>query len=525
MNIVARTDEDILRNLKQWQEKEQEYVKIFGPGVLQNREFLKEKLRYYKSVYRSEKYAFGMPFRDSKALKILEGWIADMTDQLYPNFLERLFHDFGELFRLPLAFGKRSPAIMLYPNERTLLPKITNGHETGALQKTAPLISQLQTQNTMKNDAPGNENNMRSKNETERKNYVLADAAHEKIEMALAQGRNWVAYDSKAYFIDKENIDLFASKGQAISFAAISNSATEEYRVFHASSVADVFRNLPYQQVETILSQQKLSDMNEQNFDYLKNQLKYTGFGEDHQRELREKMQEGKESFSIGHKTKFGDDQVNAVLNFKKSDQADMYFFNRYFVDLFSAKQQESLAQSFRVGRENNVTLKEAYNLLSGRAVHKDLSNKEGEKYHAWLQLDFKETNEFGDFKMKQFHQNYGFDLKEALDKHPIKEMGHEQSARELMQSLERGNRQLVVFAANGKEQNVYVEAAPQFKSLNFYDNNLKRIQANTLLQGAAEKQEASKEKKQDQKKGINGEVGEGSAGRSRTRKKGHKIS
>jgi hypothetical protein len=41
------------------------------------------------------------------------------------------------------------------------------------------------------------------------------------------------------------------------------------------------------------------------------------------------------------------------------------------------------------------VTLKEAFNLLEGRAAHKELSGKEG-KFNAWIQLDFKEKEENG---------------------------------------------------------------------------------------------------------------------------------
>lgn len=58
-------------------------------------------------------------------------------------------------------------------------------------------------------------------------------------------------------------------------------------------------------------------------------------------------------------------------------------------------------------------------------AVDKDLTNKEDMAYNAWLQMDFKQT-ENGNFKIKQFHQKYGFELDKALEKHPIKELNVE---------------------------------------------------------------------------------------------------
>lgn len=36
---------------------------------------------------------------------------------------------------------------------------------------------------------------------------------------------------------------------------------------------------------------------------------------------------------------------------------------------------------------------------MSGRAVNKDLTNKEGKIYNAWLQMDFKQTDNAGNFK------------------------------------------------------------------------------------------------------------------------------
>ena len=206
---------------------------------------------------------------------------------------------------------------------------------------------------------------------------------------------------------------------------------------------ADVFRQISYgnalAQQLFISSRQNLTIMNEQNFEYLSKQLFYNGFGENLQRELREKMQQQQPDFNIIHTAKYGNDQTEAMLHFKKSEKQDMYFLNRYFLQLKNDQGKENFTQSFNVGRENNITLKEAYNMMNGRAVYKEMTPKEGEKYHAWLQLNFKETNEFGDFKIKQLHQNYGFDLKTTLANYPIKELQNTEHAQNLMRSLERG--------------------------------------------------------------------------------------
>ena len=69
------------------------------------------------------------------------------------------------------------------------------------------------------------------------------------------------------------------------------------------------------------------------------------------------------------------------------------------------------------------------------------------------MQMNFKETEPNGNFKVKQYHQNYGFDLEKSLAAHPIKELTNEQSKERLMESLQRGNRQAVTFVVQGAEQ------------------------------------------------------------------------
>lgn len=150
--------------------------------------------------------------------------------------------------------------------------------------------------------------------------------------------------------------------------------------------------------------------------------------------------------------------------------------------------------------RQNNITLKEAYNLMSGRAINKDLTNKEGQIYNAWMQMDLKDTDANGSYKMKHYHQNYGFDLEKALGYHPIKELRNEQDKTRLLESLNKGNRQSVTFIENGNEQKRFIEANPKFKSINIYDGNLQRI-VNTQSKGEKEVQGEANTTKQEAKK------------------------
>ncbi|EJG03144.1 hypothetical protein [Flavobacterium sp. F52] len=241
--------------------------------------------------------------------------------------------------------------------------------------------------------------------------------------------------------------------------------------------------------------------MNQKNLDYLKDQLKYTGFGETFDTELKEHMLKGDKEFKIAHNGVYGKDTMSVELNFKKSDQSDMYFFNSYHVNLKKEESKEGLEQTFYINNDStSITLKEAYNLMEGRSVNKDLKTKEGEAYNAWIKIDFKNTDSNGAFKLNQFHQNYGYDLEASLAKHSIKELETPKYKEDLINSLKKGNLQSVTFTVKGTESKMFVEANPQFKTLNVYDGSLQRINHRESKEEKKSQNEETSEKQSDKK-------------------------
>lgn len=216
--------------------------------------------------------------------------------------------------------------------------------------------------------------------------------------------------------------------------------------------------------------------MTQTNLEFLENQIKYTGFGEALNPVLKEQMEKGEKEFMISHQADFGKSVLKSELSFKKSDQSDLYFFNSYKAMLSKEGTSPSLEQIFYIGKDNNFTMKEAFNLLQGRSVNKDLVNKEGQIYNAWTNLNFKDAEPSGNFKMTHYHQNYGYNLETALEKHSIKELQSPESKESLMNSLKKGNIQSVTFVVNGEERKQFVEANPQFKTIRVYDASMQRI-------------------------------------------------
>ncbi|UUW08627.1 hypothetical protein NLG42_21295 [Flavobacterium plurextorum] len=261
--------------------------------------------------------------------------------------------------------------------------------------------------------------------------------------------------------------------------------------------------------------------MNQKNLEYLKDQLKYTGFGETFDTELKEKMMTGDKDFKIMHSGIMNNgvpnkDTLNVELNFKKSDQTDMYFFNSYHVNLQKEENKQGLERTFYINNDGgSITMKEAYNLMEGRSVNKDLKNKEGEVYNSWMKIDFKQA-ENGNFKLNYYHQNYGYDLEASLAKHSIKELETPKYKEDLLNSLKKGNLQSVTFVVSGVESKMFVEANPQFKTVNVYDDNLNRInhresknqkqsedtkQSNTKKQGQSDDDQPGERNQQADKK------------------------
>lgn len=124
----------------------------------------------------------------------------------------------------------------------------------------------------------------------------------------------------------------------------------------------------------------KKTQLNEQNFEYLKKSLKYLGLGENLNSALEVRLKEGSDKFTLGASAQFNTpnakDVVNYELRFSKSKTTDNYFLNDYQATLEKGNAngtvQEPVSRVFALNKGNDITAKEAYNLLSGRSIQKN---------------------------------------------------------------------------------------------------------------------------------------------------------
>ncbi|SFA41055.1 hypothetical protein SAMN04488511_102230 [Pedobacter suwonensis] len=227
--------------------------------------------------------------------------------------------------------------------------------------------------------------------------------------------------------------------------------------------------------------------MNENNLEYLQNNLKYLGFGESLNQQLKESIDKALPQFTLRlditmpavnakDKPELAD-KIQYQLDFSKSKETDLYFFNKYQAFLEPAgKPYDTVDQIFFINKGKGVTAKESYNLLSGRAVNKDVVLKNGEKANMWLKLDLSERDPEKGYTVKNYGENYGFSLASSVDKFVLPDIDKPGFRDQLMKSLERGNLHEVSFSKDGKGMKGFVAANPQFKTLDFYDHNLRSV-------------------------------------------------
>jgi len=347
------------------------------------------------------------------------------------------------------------------------------------------------------------------------------DQAKELIQDQFNQGYTIIVYPGEQPILSIDDLSFFNNTYDALEFCYENGTDRDHFSCGTSESVLSLLKN---QEQQNKIVNIKSENMNKENFDYLKNQVKFTGFGDSLENDLKTNIEKQKPDFQIKHDHAFGKDETTSLLNFRKSDQNDRYFFNSYHLSLKQNGEKEPLEQTFYVGKDNTFTMKEAYNLLSGRAVNKDLVNREKEGYNAWVQLDFKDTDTHGNYKLKHFTENYGFDLEQALSKHPVKELNNAEDKGKLIESLKKGNSQSVTFLNDGKEQKRFVEANPQFKSITVYDDGMKRIRVDQK-EGESSGQSSRQEVKKAQKQSDDESGGRNKIPTRKAKKQGQGIS
>lgn len=343
-----------------------------------------------------------------------------------------------------------------------------------------------------------NLNTMEEKGKSMEQEHMISAEALQSIENGLAHGKSWLAYDTYRYFLEKDDVRIFKHKDQAHEFCAINIRENKLFSFVQVRSMKDVELVIQLGELAhpIIQSLNNTNTMEEKIMSFNEKQLQRTGFAEAFTPELLQKMEQRVPVIEHAFKKDFDGDKVNAVLHLRKSESSDHYHLNKFDLSLQKEGQLTEAKHTFYVNAvkstneqgeknpDNLYTLKEGYNLLAGRPVFKHMTNFEGNAYDSWVQLNLKNKLESGNFEMKQYTKNYGFELEAVLNKYPIKELTNEQYKANLIDSLNRGNLQKATFVgAEGKEEKLYISPVVTMGQLNVYDLDKQRIPTDKLLE------------------------------------------
>jgi len=157
---------------------------------------------------------------------------------------------------------------------------------------------------------------------------------------------------------------------------------------------------------------------------------------------------------------------MDSVLHFKWLQKLGLLQFQSFTSRLY-AKGNPSAArvQSFRVS-PNGITLREAFNLLSGRSVNKETGLLDEENCNVWVRLDFDRQLPDGNYKMIEYSSIYGYDIERLLQQLPIEELQSDALRQNLILSLRKGNQHPVTFILPRKKAKKFIEACPERKCI-----------------------------------------------------------
>ena len=100
------------------------------------------------------------------------------------------------------------------------------------------------------------------------KSHVISDSLFNEAQAEFAIGRNWIAYNTKTYFLDNADMWFFRDKEEAVEFANDNISDRDAYAVIHATSIISLMRQLPYgEDIHFNLSHKELESLF-QSFDW-----------------------------------------------------------------------------------------------------------------------------------------------------------------------------------------------------------------------------------------------------------------
>lgn len=369
------------------------------------------------------------------------------------------------------------------------------------------------------------------------------------LEEAIKIGDYKMCYDLQAPCLTKSDIATFSNDLDALAYD-YEHSGTEHYSsitlirpvleaMLQLQAKASVFMGqeggwsipLDIQQIERDHHFKLELNNTNMNFEIKPENLKsmeesflYTGMKNISRHELINNMSEGKPEFSLEFQQLYPDGSAAVKANCKLSDKQNYYPKDYEVTVSQEGKQDYTRVYEFKRpvqvkvkladGEEKDtlinstVTLKEAYNQMCGRAINKDYvfvnhsDSSKNRKYNNWEIIDFTKKDDEGNHPTVKINKFSVDQLKKEIKAHPLLENKSEKTFNELVDSLRRGNIQLVNYIkVDGEIEKLYFKANPDKEMINKYDQNM-----NPIILSLKREQEISESQNlaQDKSKEVN---------------------
>lgn len=203
----------------------------------------------------------------------------------------------------------------------------------------------------------------------------------------------------------------------------------------------------------------------------LSDNLKRTGFKDLYNRVERH-MKLGHNKFTVPISYYLNEkEQINHSLDFIKNEQG-YYDFNGFKSNLRNHNNGENRDYYFNIDEVKIFNAEQAYELLSGRAVL---------TAGTWKQFDLNQKEDNGNYRLKEFPEVYGYSIEKNVSELSLK-ISNQLEMKLLIDSLKDGRREEATLTKEGSEKKVFIEANPQNKCLNIYNENLRKVSVESLF-------------------------------------------
>lgn len=254
---------------------------------------------------------------------------------------------------------------------------------------------------------------------------------------------------------------------ERVALHVIKSERISMIKELYPNGVSQFFHRMINSFINDKLKSKEFAKGVENNNQLLSEKLQQTGF-KDSFNKVEKYMGLGLDKFSVPVSYYVNEkESLDHILNFEKSELGHYQLEGFRTVLRNEIQSGEKREHDFKINEINVVNATQAYNLLSGRAVL-----REG----TWIQFDVNDKNADDNYRIKEFHPGYDFNIDNVLKELPLKETIDKIDLQKLGDSLKEGGREAIILCKDGKDSKFYIEANPQFKTLTIFNEKLVKV-------------------------------------------------